>query len=62
MRFAAPIQMIGPSQSSEGLSGERANTRNHTASLPQGKRPSRFPWRLGMICLALSGLLYAFQK
>jgi len=62
MRFAAPIQMIGPSQSSEGLSGRRANTRNRTASLPRGKRLGRFPWRLGMICLALCGLLYAFSE
>ncbi len=62
MRFAAPIQMIGPSQSSEGLSSKRANTRNRTASLPRGKRLGRFPWRLGMICLALCGLLYAFSE
>lgn len=48
------------SQSLTGDTGDRTSLRTGGPSLPRAKRSRRFLWRLGAICLALSGLLYAF--
>ncbi len=61
MRLAAPIPGMGMSKSLAGPVGSQARARHRIAALPRGKRPGLIPWRLGMICLALCGLLYLFS-
>ena len=62
MRFAAPTQQMGTSQSLAKRSGVRASLRNGTASLPRVKRSRRFPWRLSAVCVALCGFFFAFSE
>lgn len=62
MRFAASTNGIGASGGLSGKDGAGTSVRNRPQRLPRAKRTGRFPWRLGMICLAVSGLLYAFPE
>jgi hypothetical protein len=62
MRFAALTSMMETGQSLALQSGVQAHSRNGAPPLPRAKRSGRFPWRLGMICLAASNLLYVFSE
>jgi hypothetical protein len=61
VRFAALTSMMETGQSLACQSGVQAHSRDGVPPLPRAKRSGRFPWRLGMICLAAASLLYAFS-
>ena len=60
MRFPALTHGMETSRSLSGYACVQTSVRTAGASSPRAKRPGRFPWRSGLICLAVCGFLFAF--
>ena len=60
--FAVLTNVMEISPSVAGPADARASPRNGGPASRRANRPGRFPWRVSLICLAITGFLYAFPE